>query len=72
MFYALIAGLLEVGVIVPIIVHAHAVAGHGDCWTEQEWGERHASILLDSGAACKRHRARPDDVNWKDLPRGIR
>jgi hypothetical protein len=53
MFYALIAGLLEVGVIVPIIVRAHAVAGQGDCWTELEGGEGHVPILLDSAAACK-------------------
>ena len=54
MFYALIAGLLEVGVIVPIVVHARAVAGHGDCWAELEGGEGHAPIVLDLKSACKR------------------
>ena len=72
MFYALIAGLLEVGVIVPIVVRAHAIAGHGDCWTELEGGEGHVSIVLDSGAACKRHGTRPNGFEGKDPSRGIR
>jgi hypothetical protein len=54
MFYALIAGLLEVGVIVPIVVRTRAVAGQGDCWAELEGGEGHVPILLDSDASCKR------------------
>ena len=54
MFYALIAGLLEVGVIVPIVVRTRAIAGQGDCWAEPEGGEGHVPILLDSEASCKR------------------
>jgi hypothetical protein len=54
MFYALIAGLLEIGIIVPIVARTRAVAGHGDCWAELEVGEGHVPILLDSRAACKR------------------
>jgi len=53
MFYALIAGLLEVGIIVPIVVRAGAATGDGDCWAELEDGEGHVPILLDSEAACK-------------------
>jgi len=53
MFYALIAGLLEVGIIVPIVVRAGAVTGDGDCWAELEGGEGHVPILLDSEPACK-------------------
>lgn len=61
MFYALIVGLLEVGVIVPIVVrvvHADAAVAGCDCWAELTEGEGHALILLDSGVACKRS-ARP-------------
>jgi hypothetical protein len=73
-FYALIAGLLEVGVIVPIIVravHARAVAGEGDGGVDRMGDEGHAAILQHSQAAGKRSLLEAIHANAQDRSRGI-
>jgi hypothetical protein len=55
--YALIAGLLEVGIIVPIVVcavHAHTIAGWGDDSVDRMCGEGHGAILQHTAAPGKR------------------